>query len=458
MKRSKIVAILVAGLFSGSLAKAQEVLTLQQAIKYALENKAEAKKSKLDIENAQNKIDEARSNALPQINFSGGATYNAKVQKSALDIGAFGGMMGGGGSSESTLDGNLSGVITDDNGNPIGNVSGTVTGDVTPKPVIPVPGDAGSDGGLVLVGFGTPWSSTNVISLNQQIFNQTGFTGLKAAKTTREFYQLNNELTEEQLIEKVANAYYQVFQTQQNLETIQTNLDNTIKTRDIIKGLYEAGLQRKIDLDRLNVAVNNIESQKQQLVNAVALQENALKFVVGMDISRDIELPTETFDVELSKLYETADLDSRAEIRLLNKQSELLELNKQAIKSQYYPTVSLNANYGFLGFSNDFFLFKPKSSVWADFSTIGLTINVPIFNGHATRSRVRQAQIDLDKLKVDITDAKLGLHLANENAKAQIKNNILVINTNKENVQLAKEVLDNTQNNYRNGLATLTDL
>src|SRR5690606_33706373 len=121
MKRSRIIAILVAGLFSGSVVKAQEVLTLQQAIKYALENKAEAKKSKLEIENAQNKIDEARSNALPQINFSGGATYNVKVQKSALDIGAFGGMMGGG-SSESTLDGNLSGVITDANNNPIGNV------------------------------------------------------------------------------------------------------------------------------------------------------------------------------------------------------------------------------------------------------------------------------------------------------------------------------------------------
>src|SRR5690606_22210293 len=209
----------------------------------------------------------------------------------------------------------------------------------------PIPGDSGSEGGLVLVGFGTPWSSTNVISLSQQIFNQTVFTGLKAAKTTKEFYQLNNDLTEEQLIEKVANAYYQVFQTQQNLETIQTNLDNTVKTRDIIKGLYEAGLQRKIDLDRLNVAVNNIESQKQQLVNAVALQENALKFVVGMDISTDIKLPNETFNVDLSKMYESTELDSRSEIKLMQKQHELLELNKQAIKSQYYPTVSLNANY-----------------------------------------------------------------------------------------------------------------
>src|SRR5690606_40008107 len=91
----------------------------------------------------------------------------------------------------------------------------------------------------------------------------------------------------------------------------------------------EAGLQRKIDLDRLNVAVNNIESQKQQLVNALALQENALKFVIGMDISKDIDLPKEEFDVDLSKMYEATDLENRSEIKLLNKQSELLERSEE---------------------------------------------------------------------------------------------------------------------------------
>ena len=419
MKFKYLGVFAVGLLFQLNPLKAQETLTLQDAIKYALQNKADAKKSKLDVLDAQNKIDEARSAALPQISATGGATYNAKIQKQAVDVQAFGGFGGG---EQAAPDGSA------------------------------------PQEGLMLLGFGTPWVSTNTVSLNQQIFNQTVFTGLKAAKTTREFYQLNDALTEEQMIEKVANAYYEVFQTKQNLETVQTNLDNTIKTRDIIKGLYEAGLQRKIDLDRLNVSVNNIESQKQQLVNSLELQENALKFVIGMNISRKIQLPEETFTIDLSNVYETVDLENRAEIRLLNKQSELLELNKKAIRAQYYPTVSLNANYGVMGFSNDFFLFKPKSSVWADFSTIGLNINIPIFNGHATRSKVRQAQIEIDRLNVDIIDTKLGLDLANQNAKAQIENNLLVIKSNEENIRMAKEVLDNTQNNYRNGLATLTDL
>ncbi|MGH2622777.1 MAG: TolC family protein, partial [Sphingobacterium sp.] len=92
------------------------------------------------------------------------------------------------------------------------------------------------------------------------------------------------------------------------------------------------------------------------------------------------------------------------------------------------------------------------------FSAIGLNLTIPIFNGGATKSKINQANIEIKKVQVDLEDSKLGLNLASENAKAQIKNSLLTIDANKRNVQLANEVLDDTQNNYRNGLATLTDL
>src|SRR5690606_39823492 len=67
--------------------QAQEVLTLQEAIKYALENKAEAKTAKLDVENAQYQIDEVRAGALPQIGVSGTMKYNIIIPEMALEFG-----------------------------------------------------------------------------------------------------------------------------------------------------------------------------------------------------------------------------------------------------------------------------------------------------------------------------------------------------------------------------------
>jgi outer membrane protein TolC len=59
---------------------------------------------------------------------------------------------------------------------------------------------------------------------------------------------------------------------------------------------------------------------------------------------------------------------------------------------------------------------------------------------------------------VDIADTKLALSMAAENSKVQIKNSLLTIESNRKNVDLAKSVLEDTNNNYKNGLATLTDL
>ena len=75
-----------------------------------------------------------------------------------------------------------------------------------------------------------------------------------------------------------------------------------------------------------------------------------------------------------------------------------------------------------------------------------------------TRARINQSEIDIKKLKADIDDTRLALALANDNAKAQIKNSLLTLDANKRNIGLAKDVLENTRNNYQNGLANLTEL
>lgn len=405
-------------------AHAQEKLTLSKAINFALENKKEAVKAQLDYQNSYNKIDEVRSAALPQISAHGTLTYNPIIQQVAMP----------------NFFKDLSAILNPGGGTPLPDFG---TGD------------------FILMEMGTKWQTNATVSLTQQIFNQQVFTGLKAAKTTKEFYAINQQLTNEQIIEKVATAYYEVYQTKQKLVTINTNLDNTTKTRDVIDGLFKNGLAKKIDLDRTSVAVNNLKASKQQVTNALQLQENALKFMIGMDIYTSIYMPEDSFDVtEVAFVDENQQVENRTEIKVIDKQLELLELNMKAKRAEYYPTLSLTANYGYLGQGEKFPWFKkPADQVfYSDMSAVSLNLNIPIFNGFATRSRVRQAQIDIMKAEADRKDLELAMNLDLQNAKTQINNSLITINTQKENVNLAKEVLNNIENNYKNGLASLTDL
>lgn len=399
MKKLKVALV---ALLIGNFMQAQQTLTLKEALKFALENKAEAIKAKLDVKNSEFMIDEVRANALPQINANGGLTYNAILQETALDF----------------------------------------------------------NGQTQIIKMGRPWQSTATVSLNQQIFNQAVFTGLKAAKTTREFYQINVKLTNEQVIEKVASTYYELYKTKSQIETLDKTIENTTRVRNVIQSLYETGLAKKIDLDRMNVSLNNVKSAKQQLINVLELQENSLKYLIGMDISTPISLPENTFEITSEAFVENTDVSyNRTEIQLLEKQGELQELNLKATIAQGYPTLSLNANYGYLGIGDKMPWFQSNpTAYWSNFSSIGLSLNIPIFNGGSNKAKINQAKVDLEKFHADVNDAKLALNLDLENAKSQITNSLITLNTQKQNVHLAKQVLENVENNYKNGLATLTDL
>ena len=413
MKRIILIAILSFSLVAQSqnmitvADSPVKTLTLKEAISYALENKADAKKAQLKVENSEYQIQEVRSRALPQISANGSLTYNPVLQTTVIDGNAF-----------------------------------------------------GQPGTVIQAAFGQKWSSTAGVSLTQAIFDQSVFTGLKAAKSTREFYQINNQLTEEQVIERVANNYYQVYVQRQKLIVIDSTYKTTSKVKNIIKGQYDNGLAKKIDLDRILVKISNINTMRQQVLNAVQIQENALKFYMGMPIETQIEIPQTAFEVSPQSLSEVPNTANRSEFLLLKKQEELLNYQKKSIEAGYYPTLSLSAGYNYIGQGPKMPIgAKPSDGVyWSDFSSIGLNLRVPIFTGFGTRAKVRQADINLKTIKEDLDDTKLALDLSFANAKTQIDNSLITINNQKENAQLAKEVLDNTRNNYVQGLASLTDL
>ncbi|SFN60897.1 Outer membrane protein TolC [Algoriella xinjiangensis] len=397
MKRFKLLlSVFFVGIFY--ISKAQDVVSLKDAVIFALENKADAKRADLAIKKAEYKIDEAKAGALPQVNGNVGLQYNPIIQETALTM----------------------------------------------------------NGETMVIKMGQPWNSNIGVNVYQAIFDQRVFTGLKAAKSTREFYQINADLTDEQIIERVATAYYQVFVQEEKLKTIDKSLENTTKVKNVIKSLVDNGLAKPIDLDRVIVQLNNISSSRQQLVNAVQITKNALKFYMGYPIKQEINLEEVAIEPNLLILEDEINTSTRTEFKVLEKQKELLGFAKEAEKANLYPTVGLSGNYGLQGFGEKFV--TSKNYTWSDLASIGLSVKVPIFTGGSTKAKINQAEIDLLDIQEQMNDTKLGLDLEYQNAKSQIENTLKSVDIQRENVLLAEKVLSNTQSNYQHGLATLTEI
>lgn len=403
IKTAKLMLLLITSFSLPALTYAQQPITLKEALKYALENNAAAKKAVLEIDKGKFKTQEVRAQALPQITGNAGLTYNAIIGQLVADIG---------GQTQSFK-------------------------------------------------MGQAWNSVAGVQLSQQLFNQQVFTGLQAAKSSEAYYRLNAQLTQEQVIEQVANNYYQVLVNKQQLNVIDTNIKNVKVVEKIIANQYQNGLAKKIDVDRIKVNLTNLTTQRAEAENGIIMLENQLKFAMGMSVYTPITLPSsELTEVNQNPvLADTLNLASRTEMKLLDVQGKLLNLQRKAYVSEYYPTLALTANYNYNSQSNGFdFLTSNRNAIGYDASAIGLTLRIPIFNGFLTRSKVRQADVEIKQYEVDRRETTNSLNMAYENAKIQLRNSINTINSQKKNAELAREIYVSTQNNYNNGLASLTDL
>jgi len=388
----------------------QQVVTLQDALTYALENSEVMKQARLDVENGAMQVKESLSSAMPQINASSSIT-----------------------------------------GNPI------VSSFVFPASFM-----GGAPGEFMTIRAGQKWSGTTQFTLSQQIYNQQVFSGLKAAKGSASFYELAAQLSEENVLQQVASTYYQLVVTKQKKGVLDANIMRVVELEKIVASQVENGLAKKVDLDRVKVNKANLEAQNLELDNAIIQMENLLKYYMGMPMSQTITVP-ETAIEELEKVSVASsaqggfNVDNLISYRVLNKQAELLGLQTKVYKAGFAPTLALSAHYTYNTQSDRFDLYSKKALSY-DMSAITLQLNVPIFDGLAKYSRVKQSEIQLKKLRSEMTSTQNALTMSYMNAQLQIENSLKTIEAQQLNRQLANDVFEQTNSNYKLGLASLTDL
>ncbi len=400
----------VAGVYNVNAQTKQ--LSLKDCLQYALTNNQRIAISRYEEGIGKLKTAEVRAQALPQVSANGNLTDNLKKQ------------------------------------------------------VLVLPGElTGQPGKTSLIEAGTTWSASATAELNQQLFNQSVFTGLKAAKSGEEYYSMQTQQTKENVIYEVSQLYYQLLVEKEKMNVLESNIDKLTKLVTTTKSQFDNGLAKKIDLDRIKVNLVNYQTQKSQLQNQLKVDENKLKLRMGMPVETEISLPSLALsDIERKTSgmadFGNFDIANRTEYKLLRKTEELQQFQKKAYLAEYFPTLSFNGRYSYNGMSNKFDLFGGSGTTanWYSMASIGLTLKVPIFDGFARRSRVNQANITLQKISKQLEENKLNLSTAYENARLQLLNNLSTIKTQKENVGLADEVYGSTQNNYNLGLASLTDL
>ena len=384
----------------------EKILSLNDCIELAIENNENLKNSKLEERISKALSKEYLSIGFPQINFDGGLQYNHDVPKSLIDISRF-------------------------------------------MPGVP-------EGTEQEVQFGQTYDGRVDLFVNQMIFNGSYFVGLSAA---RELVRLSEKLSERNEIdinESVQKAFYTVLNTKSRIDLVEANLNRLNTLLGQTKELYTNGFIEKLDVDRIQVAYNNLKSEKIKADRFYKLSKEVLNFQIGLPVGTDIELTGDLTEEVINNFnYSLDDFDysKRIEYSILQTDKNLKFYDLKNNRSQYLPQIYANYNYGYNTSSSNYDLFF-DSNRWKSFGTVGLKIIVPIFDGFLKRSKINQSKYKIEQVENQMMFLERSINLQINQSISNYENTKESLLISKQNLELAQNVYLATEKKYKEGIGS----
>lgn len=398
--------ILIAGSLPAQTNTTHE-FTIQQAVDYARKNNVLVKNALLNIKNQQQTNREITAAALPTITGSIGVTDYINIPTSLLP----------------------------------GEIFGQPAGTYIP------------------VKFGTKYNSSANIQLQQLLFDGQVFIALQARATSIEFQTKNMEVTEEAIKANIYKIYYQLVLSKTQIDLLDANIARLQKLDHDANALYKNGFIEKLDLDKIAVQLSNLQTEKIKALNSISIGYLGLKTLMGMPVKDSLILIDKISEEQVKEDFsnDTAyQYTNRKDFQYVSLAKKLNEFNIKRYQLSQLPTLSLTGSYSKNAQRNNFdFLGKGD---WFTTSYIGFNMSIPIFDGFARSSRINRARIELKQTENQLDNLKLAIGSEVEQAKINFKSSLATMNFQKQNMQLAETVYNQTKKKFEVGTGSNTEI
>lgn len=324
---------------------AQSSFTLVDAKIYALDNNLSVKNAEQDNEYAHQRYIEIRGMGLPQLDFNGSFSNFINLPVQVVDA-----------------------SFINPNAQP---------------------------GETIEFRAGTKYTAAGTLQASQLVFNGSYIIGLKAADYLTKFQATASNITKEDILFNVIQAYQLASVAKENIHFVDSMVLITEELIEKQQNYLELGLMKQEDMDQLSFS---LLSAKNSQVSANLQYKNALsvlKYAMGFPMSESMEITDNPDQLMKQASISTGAVQSNLKYTLLEKQVTLSELNVQNNRFQSLPTLNAFFQQTYNAYRNEFnFLSNEK---WYPQTVWGLQLNVPIFSGLSRRAVTAQSRITLMK-------------------------------------------------------------
>lgn len=391
-----------------SPATAQEAasrLTMLDAIGLALKQNPAIKESKEKVTSAKDQIGVSRAGLLPQLNFQGSYYYGNAFAASP-------------------------GLLSATTPAGPGGISGFPSS------------------------FGNEASNYYIyrFTVNQLLFD-FGKTPGQVAGSRASLQQAGEDLagTRQQVALDTRTAYYGYLSALKALKVAEENVRQNQELLKQAQGFYQAGVRARIDVTKAEANLFDAEAGLIRAKNLVNVSRVGLMTVLGLKTwpygaLEDI-LEVEDRPQNLDDLRAQA-LNQRPEILRNRYQQEGGQAAIRVARAGFYPALNSTASYGWQGAT------YPLNDSW----WLGVTMNVPLFQGLGTANSLRQARANLRASKANAEVLTLDITKEVEQTFLDVNSAREVIRATKKAREAAAENLRLAAGRYKTGVGNIIEV
>lgn len=301
-------------------------------------------------------------------------------------------------------------------------------------------------------------TSSAQFALTQTIFNRDVLLALSTAHDVNlQAKQLtaNNKIN---LVVNVSNAFYAVLLAREQINLVKEDLVRLKQSYDDAYNQYKSGTVDKTDYERASIALNNSKAEERHDEELLKTNFAVLKNLMGYPVDNELDLSYDTSRMENDAFIDTTqhvNYENRIEYKLLETQLRLQQANLRYYDWSFLPSLSAFGNYN-LNFQNDNLQKLYNQNFPSEY--IGLQLSFPIFQGGKRIQEIDQASLEVKRAEYDVVSLKSSVNVEYTQAMAGYKSNLSEFNAAKQNLELAKDVYNTIELQYKAGIKTYLDV
>ena len=295
-------------------------------------------------------------------------------------------------------------------------------------------------------------------NVHGELFSITNRANYRKAMFAAAAAQARQDIARRGLIATVVSAYYGLIAAQRHLANAQTALKEAQQFFDITQKQERGGEVARADVVKADL---NVEQRKRDLQEAQLNVEKArINLGVTLFPNVDQEFNIEDDLAKIAPLPALSDIQSEAisrspDMRAAEATLKSANYGVNAAKGAYYPSLVFDYWYGID--ANVFGIRGPDDRKNLGSVAQG-TVNIPVWNWGATRSRVRQAELQQQQAQADLTFAQRSLQSTIGTSYAEAQTSLGELDSLKRSLDLSVESLRLTILRYEAGEATALEV